>query len=265
MDFKLRGRTALVTGSTAGIGFAIAKALAEEGATVIVNGRSEASVTGAVERIRQAVSAARVDGLAADAATAEGAEALRRHWPQVDVLVNNLGIFAPKPYFEIGDEEWLRFFDINVVSGIRLSRLYGQGMAERGWGRILFISSESAINIPREMIHYGVTKTAQIAVARGLAIELAATGVTVNSLLPGPTRTEGVVDFLGKLAKEGNKTIAAVEQEFFKTTRPSSLIQRFADPAEVAAMAVYLCSDRASATTGAAIRVDGGTVSSIVP
>jgi NAD(P)-dependent dehydrogenase (short-subunit alcohol dehydrogenase family) len=265
MDLKLRGRTALVTGSTAGIGFAIAKALAAEGAKVLVNGRSDASVKGALERIRKAASAAEVDGLAADAATAAGADAIHKRWPQVDVLVNNLGIFAPKPYFEIGDDEWMRFFDVNVLSGIRLSRLYGQGMAQRGWGRILFISSESGINIPREMIHYGVTKTAQIAVARGLAIELGATGVTVNSLLPGPTRTEGVVDFLGKLAKDGNKTVAAVEQEFFKTGRPSSLIQRFADPDEVAAMAVYLCSDRASATTGAAIRVDGGTVSSIVP
>jgi NAD(P)-dependent dehydrogenase (short-subunit alcohol dehydrogenase family) len=265
MDFKLHRRTALVTGSTAGIGFAIAKGLAEEGARVIVNGRSEASVNGAVDRIRKAVPAAHAEGLAADAATAAGADALHRRWPQVDILVNNLGIFAPKPYFEIDDDEWLRFFDVNVVSGIRLSRLYGEGMAQRSWGRILFISSESGINIPREMIHYGVTKTAQIAVARGLAIELAATGVTVNSLLPGPTRTEGVVDFLDKLAKDGNKTGAEVERDFFKTARPSSLIQRFADPEEVAAMAVYLCSDRASATTGAAIRVDGGTVSSIVP
>ena len=265
MDLRLRGRTALVTGSTAGIGFAIAKGLAEEGAKVVVNGRSESGVRGAIERIRKAVSAAEVDGLDADAATAAGADALHRRWPQVDILVNNLGIFAPKPFFEIGDEEWMRFFDVNVLSGVRLSRLYGQGMAQRGWGRILFISSESAINIPREMIHYGVTKTAQISAARGLAIELGATGVTVNSLLPGPTRTEGVVDFLGKLAKDGNKTIAEVEREFFKTARPSSLIQRFADPAEVAAMAVYLCSERASATTGAAIRVDGGTVSSIIP
>jgi NAD(P)-dependent dehydrogenase (short-subunit alcohol dehydrogenase family) len=265
MDFKLRGRTALVTGSTAGIGFAIAKGLAEEGAKVIVNGRSEGGVKTAVDRIREAVPKAGAEGLAADAGTAAGADALHRRWPQVDILVNNLGIFAPKPFFEIDDEEWRRFFDINVVSGVRLARLHGQGMAQRGWGRILFISSESGINIPREMIHYGVSKTAQIAVARGLAIELAATGVTVNSLLPGPTRTEGVVDFLDKLAKDGNKTSAEVERDFFKTARPSSLIQRFADPAEVAAMAVYLCSDRASATTGAAIRVDGGTVSSIVP
>jgi NAD(P)-dependent dehydrogenase (short-subunit alcohol dehydrogenase family) len=265
MDLKMRGRTALVTGSAAGIGFAIARGLAEEGASVIVNGRSDGSVRDAIERIRKAVSSANVEGIAVDAATAAGADALHRRWPKVDILVNNLGIYAPKPYFEIGDDEWLRYFDVNVVSGIRLSRLYGQGMAQRGWGRILFISSESAINIPREMIHYGVTKTAQIAVSRGLAIELAATGVTVNSLLPGPTRTEGVVDFLDKLAKDGNKTVSQVEQEFFKTARPSSLIQRFADPEEVAAMAVYLCSERASATTGAAIRVDGGTVNSIVP
>jgi NAD(P)-dependent dehydrogenase (short-subunit alcohol dehydrogenase family) len=265
MEFGLRGRTALVTGSTAGIGFAIAKGLAAEGARVIVNGRGEAGVRNAVERIRKAVPAAEVDGLAADAATAAGAEALHRRWPQVDILVNNLGIFAPKPYFEIDDEEWRHFFDVNVVSGVRLSRLYGKAMVERGWGRILFISSESAINIPREMIHYGVTKTAQIAVARGLAIELAATGVTVNSLLPGPTRTEGVVDFLGKLAADGGKTVAEVEREFFKTARPSSLLQRFADPDEVAAMAAYLCSERASATTGAAIRVDGGTIAAIVP
>lgn len=265
MDLKLGGRTALVTGSTAGIGFAIAKGLAAEGASVVVNGRSEASVGRAIERIRQAVPSAKVEGLNADAATAKGADALHGRWPHVDILVNNLGIFEPKPYFEIGDDEWLRFFDVNVLSGIRLARLYGKGMAERGWGRILFISSESAINIPREMIHYGVTKTAQIAVARGLAIELAATGVTVNSLLPGPTRTEGVVDFIAKLAKESGKTVAAVEEEFFKTARPTSLLRRFADPDEVAAMAVYLCSERASATTGAAIRVDGGVVSSIVP
>jgi NAD(P)-dependent dehydrogenase (short-subunit alcohol dehydrogenase family) len=265
MDLGLRGRTALVTGSTAGIGFATAKGLAAEAASVIVNGRSEAGVRDAIARIHKAVSSAQVEGLAADAATAAGADMLHSRWPRIDILVNNLGIFAPKPFFEIGDDDWMRFFDVNVLSGVRLARLYGQAMAQRGWGRILFISSESAINIPREMIHYGATKTAQIAVARGLAIELAATGVTVNSLLPGPTRTEGVVDFLGQLAKDGDKTVADVEKQFFKTARPSSLIRRFAEPDEVAAMAVYLCSERASATTGAAIRVDGGVVSSIVP
>lgn len=265
MDLKLGGRTALVTGSTAGIGFAIARGLAAEGAKIIVNGRSDYSVTRTITRIRHDVDGATVDGIAADAATEEGAAAIAARFPLADILVNNLGIFEPKSFFEIPDDDWRRFFDVNVLSGIRLARLYAKDMAARGWGRILFISSESAINIPREMIHYGMTKTAQIAVARGLATELAATGVTVNSLLPGPTRTEGVVEFLGRLAKEEGKTMEQMEQDFFKTARPSSLIRRFAEPDEVAAMAVFLCSDRASATTGAAVRVDGGVVNSIVP
>lgn len=265
MDLGLRGRRALVTGSTAGIGFAIARGLAAEGAQIIVNGRGDESVQRALERIRKDVPDAAAEGIAADAATAEGAEAIRKRWPQVDILVNNLGIFEPKPFFDIPDEDWRRFFDVNVLSGVRLARAYGKGMAERGWGRILFMSSESAINIPREMIHYGMSKTAQLAVARGLATELAATGVTVNSLLPGPTRTEGVTDFVGKLAAEGSKTMEEMESDFFKTARPSSLLRRFAEPDEVAAMAVYLCSARASATTGAAVRVDGGVISAIVP
>ena len=265
MDFGLRGRRALVTGSTAGIGFAIAHGLAAEGAQVVVNGRSDGSVKRALARITETIGDAAVDGIAADAATAEGAEAIRQRWPQIDILVNNLGIFEPKPFFDIPDDDWRRFFDVNVLSGVRLARAYGKGMAERGWGRILFISSESGINIPREMIHYGMSKTAQLAVARGLATELAATGVTVNSLLPGPTRTEGVTDFVGKLATEGGKTTAEMESDFFKTARPSSLLRRFAEPDEVAAMAVYLCSARASATTGAAVRVDGGVISAIVP
>jgi NAD(P)-dependent dehydrogenase (short-subunit alcohol dehydrogenase family) len=265
MDLKLGGRRALVTGSTAGIGFAIAKELAAEQAAVIVNGRTESSVKDAISRIQKAVPAAKVEGIATDAASAEGAEAILARWPHVDILVNSLGIFEPKNFFEITDDEWRRFFDVNVLGGVRLARRYGQAMAARKWGRILFISSESAINIPREMIHYGMTKTAQIAISRGLAIELAATGVTVNSLLPGPTRTEGVVDFIARLAKENDKTVPAMEEDFFKTARPSSLIRRFADPSEVASMAVYLCSDRASATTGAAVRVDGGLISSIVP
>jgi NAD(P)-dependent dehydrogenase (short-subunit alcohol dehydrogenase family) len=265
MDLGLRGRRALVTGSTAGIGFAIARGLAAEGAQVIVNGRSDKSVQHALSRIGKDVSGAAVEGIAADAATAAGADAIATRWPQVDILVNNLGIFEPKPFFDIPDDDWRRFFDVNVLSGVRLARLYGKGMAERGWGRILFVSSESAVNIPREMIHYGTTKTAQLAVARGLATELAATGVTVNSLLPGPTRTEGVTDFVGRLAAEGGKSVAEMETDFFKTARPSSLLRRFAEPDEVAAMAVYLCSARASATTGAAVRVDGGVISAIVP
>jgi NAD(P)-dependent dehydrogenase (short-subunit alcohol dehydrogenase family) len=265
MDLGLRGRRALVTGSTAGIGFAIARGLAAEGAQIIVNGRGDESVRRALARIRKDVPDAAAEGIAADAATAQGAEAIRTRWPQVDILVNNLGIFEPKPFFEIPDEDWRRFFDVNVLSGVRLARAYGKGMAERGWGRILFISSESGINIPREMIHYGMSKTAQLAVARGLATELAATGVTVNSLLPGPTRTEGVTDFVGKLATESGKTMDEMESDFFKTARPSSLLQRFAEPDEVAAMAVYLCSARASATTGAAVRADGGVISAIVP
>jgi NAD(P)-dependent dehydrogenase (short-subunit alcohol dehydrogenase family) len=264
MDLKMRGRTALVTGSAAGIGFAIAKALAEEGASVIVNGRSDASVRDAIERIRKAVSSAKVEGLAVDAATAAGADALHRRWPKVDILVNNLGIYAPKPYFEIGDDEWLRYFDVNVVSGIRLSRLYGQGMAQRGWGRILFISSESAINIPREMIHYGVTKTAQLALARGLAETTAGTAVTVNSVLPGPTGSEGVVQFLADLARTRGKTAAEMEEDFFRTARPTSLLRRFEAPEEIASLVTYLCSPLASGTNGAAVRVDGGVVRSII-
>jgi NAD(P)-dependent dehydrogenase (short-subunit alcohol dehydrogenase family) len=265
MDFGLGGRRALVTGSTAGIGFAIARGLAAEGAQIVVNGRSEKSVQNALSRINKDVPGAAAEGIAADAATADGAAAIARRWPQIDILVNNLGIFEPKPFFEIPDEDWCRFFDVNVLSGVRLARAYGRGMAERGWGRILFVSSESGINIPREMIHYGMSKTAQLAVSRGLATELAATGVTVNALLPGPTRTEGVTDFVGKLATEGGKSMDEMEGDFFKTARPSSLLRRFAEPDEVAAMAVYLCSARASATTGAAVRVDGGVISAIVP
>ena len=264
MDLELRHRRALVTGSTFGIGFAIAKGLAAEGAHVVINGRKSESVDKALARIRQEVPGAQVEGVAADASTAEGAQAVFARVPSVDILVNNLGIFEPKPFFEIPDSDWLRFFETNVLSGVRFSRHYAPGMRERAWGRILFISSESALNIPQEMIHYGTTKTAQLSISRGLAIELAQTGVTVNAVLPGPTKTEGVQDFLQSLATSKGQTLEQAEEDFFRTARPTSLLRRFASPEEVAHLAVYLCSTRASATTGAALRVDGGLVNTIM-
>jgi NAD(P)-dependent dehydrogenase (short-subunit alcohol dehydrogenase family) len=263
MDLGLTGKRGLVTGSTAGIGLAAAKALAQEGATVTVNGRTGARVRAAVDLIRRDVPGAAVTGVAADLSTAAGCQALVSALPAVDVLVNNMGIFEPKPFEEIPDADWLRFFETNVLSGVRLARHYVGGMRERNWGRIVFISSESALQIPTEMIHYGVTKTAQLAVARGLAEALIGTGVTVNSVLPGPTSSEGVGQFVSKLAADRGVDAATIEREFFATARPSSILQRFATPEEVAAMIAYVCSERASATTGAALRVDGGVVRSI--
>jgi NAD(P)-dependent dehydrogenase (short-subunit alcohol dehydrogenase family) len=264
VDLGLAGKRALVTGSTAGIGFATAAALAREGAEVVVNGRTRTRVDAAMARIRAAAPGARIGGVAADVSTAAGCAAVIAAHPELDVLVNNMGIFEPRPFERITDEDWLRFFEANVLSGIRLARHYVGGMRARDWGRIVFVSSESALQIPTEMIQYGMTKTAQLAVARGLAETLAGTSVTVNSVLPGPTASEGVGGFIADLAESKGVSVEEMEREFFTTARPTSILQRFATPEEVAAMIVYVCSAQASATTGAALRVDGGVVRAIV-
>ncbi|MCY0964133.1 SDR family NAD(P)-dependent oxidoreductase [Parathalassolituus penaei] len=261
MDLQLQGKTALVTGSTAGIGLATAKALLAEGAHVIITGRTHEGVEAAIASLDTS-GPGKISGFAGDLVLAETASALKLAYPEIDILVNNLGIFEPVAFEDISDNEWRRFFEVNVLSGVRLARLYLGGMKARNWGRMIFISSESAIQIPQEMIHYGMTKAAEIAVARGLAEDVAGTGITVNSVLPGPTRSRGVVDFVNELAAADGKTFATFEQEFFEKVRPSSLIKRFAEPEEVAAMICYLCSPLASATTGAALRVDGGVVKS---
>ena len=264
MDLKLHGKSALVSGSTAGIGLAIAFGLAQEGASVIVNGRSEERVAQAIAKIKHSTPDAKVSGVVADAGTASGVEKLIQEVPHVDILINNVGIYEPKTFFDITDEDWLKIFEVNVLSGVRLSRQYLQKQLEQNWGRIIFISSESAIQIPVEMIHYGTTKTAQLAIARGLAEMTVGTGVTVNSVLPGPTRSEGVEEFITNLAQERGISPDRVEAEFFENVRPSSLIKRFATNEEVAAIVVYLSSPVASATNGAALRVDGGVIRSIV-
>ena len=263
MNLGLERKRALVTGSTAGIGYATARALAAEGTHVVVNGRTQARVDAAVEKLRRDLAAASIGGIAADLGSAEGCLSLTARLPEIDVLVNNVGIFEPKRFEEIPDQDWIRFFETNVLSGVRLSRHYLPGMRARNWGRIVFVSSESGLQIPPEMVHYGMTKTAQIAVARGIAETLAGTGVTVNSVLPGPTASEGAGEFVARLAASRGIDAAAVEREFFATARPSSLLQRFATCDEVAAMIAYLCSEPASATTGAALRVDGGVVRAI--
>lgn len=258
MNIDLSGKRAIVSGSTAGIGFAIAKGLADSGAEVIANGRSEKSVEAAKQKL-----GGKAKGIAADLGTAAGAEKFLQQAGDADILVNNLGIFEPKPFTEITDADWLKFFEVNVMSGIRLSRHYLPKMMKKNWGRIVFISSESGLNIPVEMVHYGMTKTAQLAVARGLVLTARGTGVTVNSVLPGPTRSEGVGEFFSKMAKEAGKSLEEMEKSFVAEHRPSSIIRRVASVEEVANMVVYVCSKEASATTGASLRVDGGVVATI--
>jgi NAD(P)-dependent dehydrogenase (short-subunit alcohol dehydrogenase family) len=264
VDLKLSNKTALVTGSTAGIGLAIATSLAREGAHVTINGRTEQRVDAAIATIRKQIPTAKVEGIVADFSTAAGAEAVIAKLPAVDVLVNNVGIFEVKPFLEIPDADWLRFFEVNVMSGVRLSRHYLSAMLKKKWGRIIFISSESAVQIPVEMIHYGMTKTAQVAIARGIAESVPASGVTVNSILVGPTESEGVGTFLAAMAKQQNKSTTQIEKEFFQTARPSSLLQRFINVDEVAAMVTYVASEQASATNGTALRVDGGVIRAIL-
>ena len=264
MNLQLENKLALVSGSTAGIGFAIAKALAAEGARVVVNGRTDARVKEAIASIRTKVPSAKLEGLALDLAKADAlAQTTKRH-PDLDILVNNLGVYEVKDFEQITDAEWLTIIETNFLSGVRLSRHYLPRMKAAGWGRIIFISSESAVNIPVEMIHYGVTKTMQVALARGLAETTAGTGVTVNSVLAGPTRSEGVEKFIADLAKAKHATPATVEKEFFTTARPTSLLKRFATPDEVAALVAFVASPLSSATNGAALRADGGVVRSIL-
>jgi NAD(P)-dependent dehydrogenase (short-subunit alcohol dehydrogenase family) len=264
MNLKLEGKTALVTGSTAGIGLAIAKSLAAEAARVVVNGRTEARVQEALADIRRDFPTAKLEPLVADLGQAAGSTLATQRFPNVDILVNNLGVYAPKPFEEISDADWLAMIETNFLSGVRLSRHYLPKMKQKNWGRIIFISSESGVNIPVEMIHYGVTKTMQIALARGLADTTTGTGVTVNSVLAGPTRSEGVEKFLKDMAASRGVTTETIEKEFFKNVRPSSLLQRFATSEEVAAMVTYIASPVSSATNGAALRAEGGVVRSIL-
>lgn len=264
MIIDLAGRTALVTGSTSGIGRAIAAGLAGSGARVVVNGRDRERAERAAREVGEAAGATdRVRGVAADVGTAEGCDALLRAAPDLDVLVANAGVFEERPFFEIPDDDWFRFFEVNVMSGVRLARHHVPRMVARRWGRVVFVSSESALHIPPEMVHYGMTKTAQLAVARGLAESVPGTGVTVNGVLPGPTLTEGFRAMLADRGITGEEAVARAGREFIAADRPTSLLGRMESEEEVANMVVYLCSDQASATTGAAVRVDGGVVRSI--
>jgi len=263
MKIDLNGKLAIVSGSTAGIGLAIARGLAAVGAHVVVTGRTDARVHHAIEDIRATVPGAELEGVAADLSTAAGARALAERVARADILVNNLGTAVPKPFGELTDDDWTNLFNFNVMSGVRLTRRYLPGMVERGWGRVVFISSESGLHIPKDMIDYGMTKTAQLAISRGLAESVAGSGVTINSVLPGPTSSEIFANWLEPVAREQGKTLEQVQKDFIDTMRPSSLLGRFATTEEVANMVVYVCSTQASATTGAALRVDGGIVRSL--
>ena len=264
MDLLLKNKRALVTGSTSGIGFATARELAAEGAHVILNGRDQARLDSAVTRIQAEFADATVDGVVADLSSAAGCQQLLEAAGELDILVNNLGIFEPKPFEAIGDDDWMRFFEVNVMSGVRLSRHHLPLMKARNWGRIVFISSESGICPPAEMVHYGMSKSAQLSISRGMAETCIGTGVTVNSVLPGPTKTEGVGEFFATLARDAGQTLEQAEHDFFKFARPTSLLQRFIEPAEVAAMVTYVCSPRSAATNGAALHVEGGVVRSLI-
>jgi NAD(P)-dependent dehydrogenase (short-subunit alcohol dehydrogenase family) len=264
MDLELSGKSALVTGSSAGIGFAIARGLAREGARVIITGRTEARVNAAIDAIKKKHGSAEIEGFVGDLSLAEVAARLTEVYSDLDILINNLGIFEPKPFVEITDQEWMHFFEVNVLSGVRLSRFYLPRMLKKDWGRIIFISSESALQIPAEMIHYGTTKTAQLAVSRGLAELTVGSGVTVNSILPGPTASEGVSEFVDRLSNQANQSASDFEKQFFEKMRPTSLLKRFASTEEVANLVVYVSSPLASATNGGALRVDGGVVRTII-
>jgi NAD(P)-dependent dehydrogenase (short-subunit alcohol dehydrogenase family) len=264
MDLNLNGKRALVTGSTSGIGRAIALELAGLGAEVAVNGRSPDRVDQAIREMTAKVSSGRFLAASGDVGGPEGLARVIAAVPEVDILVNNTGIFEPKPFFEIPDEDWRRFFEVNVLSGVHLSRHYTARMVDKHWGRVVFVSSESAIQIPAEMIHYGMTKTAQLAVMRGLAETVAGSGVTVNAVLPGPTLSDGVATFMRQMAPEGGEAdLDAMGRAFIRENRPTSLIGRLIAPEEIANMVAYLCSPAASATTGTAVRVDGGVIRAI--
>jgi NAD(P)-dependent dehydrogenase (short-subunit alcohol dehydrogenase family) len=260
MDLQLKGKTALVTGSTAGIGLAIARRLAAEGVEVVVTGRSQDKLDTAVAEVAKS---GKARGVLADAGTAEGADALIAAVPAVDILVNNLGIYEAKPFAAITDADWSRLFEVNVMSGVRLSRHYFPKMLEANWGRVIFISSESGLLPPGEMIHYGTTKTAQLAIARGLAEQTRGTGVTVNTVLPGPTRSEGIIDFIRSVVENKDASEAELETEFFEKFRPLSLIRRLIEADEIGAMVAFLASPLAAVTNGAAIRAEGGIVPTI--